>query len=147
MFKRPTLLLIALVLAASSLRSQETSPMSVRGVKGFDNPQSALRKLVDAKHGGATNKFCVVGYKDAGGATTAWVHWAEGNALIWWEPTKDGTVSLAHSRRYLNLRRDVVASESDLKGSTYLVTRPWVDHILSDCKAAGDKYIIRKTGP
>ena len=145
MFPKPTRLLVAFVLAAIPLLALGTNPLSVRGVEGFTNPESVLRKLVVAKRGGTINNFCVVGYKDPDGATTAWVHWVEGEAMIWWEPAKNGTSSLVESRRYLSLRRDVVASEKQLKGSTYLVTRSWVNHVISDCKAVGDKYVIRKT--
>ena len=35
----------------------------------------------------------------------------------------DGLANLAHSKRYLHLSQDVVADETHVGGSTYLVTK------------------------
>jgi hypothetical protein len=72
------------------------------------------------------------------------VHWVEGKALILWEPAPENPLPLIASRRYLHLQRDVVASEEDLKGSTYLVTRTWVNTVLADCTRVGDRYTVRR---
>ena len=120
------------------------APVSVRGVEGFKEPERVLRQLVISKRGGAINNFCVVGYKDSSGLVTGWVHWVEGKALILWEPSEDARASLIKSRRYLDLQRDVVATEEQVKGSTYLVTKSWVDRVLLDCKSTGDRYLIRR---
>ena len=147
MFPRQQQLLIWLAVGMIPLLAQEMAPVSVRGIEGFKSPESLLRQLVLSKRGGAANNFCIVGYKDSSGALTAWVHWVEGKALILWEPSQEGAASLIQSRRYLDLRRDVVATEEHVNGSTYLVTRSWVNHILSDCKSTGDRYFIRRTVP
>jgi hypothetical protein len=132
-----------IAVALTTAFAQEMTPVNVGAIQEFAKPESALRELVNAKKGGATNNFCIVGYKDEAGTVTAWVHWVERNALIFWEPPEP----LAQSRRYLDLRRDVVASDDQLKGSTYLVTKPWVKRLLADCKAVGSPYVIRRTQP
>lgn len=88
--------------------------------------------------------FCAIGYRDAEG-TVAWVHWREGDRLIFWLGRGDGSApddSLVLSNRKLDLKTDVVATEADVAGSTYLVTRAWVAAKLADCAAKGDKYTI-----
>jgi hypothetical protein len=146
MFVQSSIFLIGLVTSLMAVSAQEPTPVSVRGAAGFGQAERVLRELVTAKRGGPTNSFCVVGYKDASDATTAWVHWVEGRALILWEPSNPPT-PLVESRRYLDLTRDVVPSEKQLKGSSYLVTKSWVDGVLADCKRIGDRYVLGGSPP
>lgn len=138
------LFLVFLLVPVSALQAQKAAtPISVRAVTGFENPEQLLRQLIRAKSRLPVHHFCIVGYKDASDGATAWVHWVEGKALILWEPASEDPLPLLASRRYLNLQRDVVASEKDLRGSTYLVTKTWVNMVLADCTSVGDRYTIR----
>jgi hypothetical protein len=145
MFQASLVFLSLLLVQALSLQAQKIdTPISVRGVAGFENPEQLLRQLVRARSRLPVHHFCVVGYKDTGDSVNAWVHWVEGKALILWEPASANPLPLIASRRYLNLERDVVASEEDIKGSTYLVTRTWVNTVLADCTRVGDRYTVRR---
>jgi hypothetical protein len=136
------LALVAFLAFGSICAAEKSEPLSVRGVDGFGSPEKLLRELAAAKSKLPVHHFCVVGYKHAGsGETTAWVHWIERAALILWEPS-DVPEPLARSRRYLDLKKDVVASQDNLQGSTYKVTQSWVDGVIADCAKAGDKYTI-----
>lgn len=91
----------------------------------------------------APQTFCVVGYRSADGSQLAWIHWNEGQRLILWEGRGDPgypDTSVARSRRALDLRSDVVPNEEDVHGSTYLVTRTWVDAVITDCSTSGTRY-------
>jgi hypothetical protein len=46
------------------------------------------------------------------------------------------------SRLKIDLRSDVVPSDSDLHGSTYLVTSAWVEKITSACERSGVKVHV-----
>ncbi|HEU4495414.1 MAG TPA: hypothetical protein VFR70_00005 [Flavobacterium sp.] len=48
------------------------------------------------------------------------------------------------SRRYWDLDTDVVNTNNDIRGSTYLVGRAWVNEILCDCRKYGDSFTIRR---
>lgn len=50
--------------------------------------------------------------------------------MILWD---GGETSLVASRRILSLTKDVVASDDDIRGSTYLVTRSWVETQVKRC--------------
>ena len=65
-----------------------------------------------------------------------WVFWPEKNILILFEPRIETTepVELFLSRRKLDLIKDVVPTEADLQGSTYLITAQWKDEKLKKCK-------------
>jgi len=142
-FKRLVRLAVCIAWAGSAA-AEESAFFSVRGHPGYPAPEKSLESLVRARGGQRLNHFCVIGYRDPGGHDFAWVLWEEGKALILWEAVKDPSSArpLAASRRFLRLDRDVVATEEDLKGSTYLVTKAWLDKVTGDCDAHGDKLTI-----
>lgn len=119
-----------------------------RADPAFGDATTALRALVSATPSAPTgeNHFCVVGYRLDGGDTQAWVHWQEANRLILWEGSADPAFAadtIRMSRRNLDLATDVVDSEADIAGSTYLVTRAWVAEVMADCTARGTQYAIQ----
>lgn len=113
---------------------------------GYGDAAPALQMFLEKRQEVATGQpqhFCVVGTISEDGAKTAWVHWREGNMLILWEPGDE--YQLARSRRKLDLATDVAATEGELNGSTYIVTRTWVNAITSACQRTGAHYLVEKT--
>jgi len=86
------------------------------------------------------NRICILGEQATDGSRSAWVIWRRAHRIVLWEP---GNNDLAGSRRILDLRKDVVASDNDLRGSTYRVTRPWVDQLAARCARDGAHVDIR----
>jgi hypothetical protein len=129
---------------------QEQQYFSVRRTKAaYPSPNKALQALAEAKGTKNVNRFCVVGYQKSvdDKQKYAWVYWREQNAMVLWESwvkPQYTESSLTDSRRYLDLSKDVVDSESDLHGSTYLVTAQWVNRIKIDCARHGDQFVIVK---
>ena len=143
-------LLVVLGVAGACLAVQQAEAFfSVRKHAGYPAPERALEELVAQKGTVPSNHFCVVGYRRSSGDDHAWVHWKEGRVLVLWEPAADVKypASLTTSRRFLNLDRDVVDSEADVKGSTYLVTRAWVKQVADDCTRNGDQFVVNRTAP
>ncbi len=88
-----------------------------------------------AKHRpGKENNFCILGFS-VEGTKSAWVVWREGGQILLW----DGGDDLDRSRRVIHLKSDVVATEEDLHGSTYRVTKSWVDGLTRSCESPGVK--------
>lgn len=119
---------------------------SPRSDPAFGDAEPAIRHLLAeaAPQPKGPQHFCAIGYRDPEGAR-AWVHWREAGRLILWLGKGDGSDSaeaLLRSNRNLDLKADVVATEADVAGSTYLVTRSWVAAKLADCAAKGDQYMI-----
>ena len=145
---RPILLLFAFTVSLSSLHAfaQEGAQQTflVSKAPEFSNPRAVLRKLIARKGKARHNSFCVIGYQYADGSKSAWVYWHEGKAIILWEPTVNEIDDLTLSRRYLRLTNDVVENESQVQGSTYLVTRQWVDSLLRDCQTRGEKFTVSR---
>jgi len=51
--------------------------------------------------------------------------------------------TIAFSTRQLDLAKDVVATDDDIAGGTYLVSRRWLNDRLADCKTRGKRYVFR----
>lgn len=86
------------------------------------------------------NTFCVFGFWSDDNVKGAWIVWQEGKQIILWE----GGEELDSSRRKINLKSDVVATENELHGSTYLVTQAWVGNITDTCDRSGVKVRVPK---
>ena len=71
----------------------------------------------------------------------AWIIWKQRSELILWEA---GESDVDMSRRRLNLKKDVVGSDAELRGSTYLVTKAWVDGVVKDCASHGAQLHLKK---
>jgi hypothetical protein len=124
---------------------------AVERANGF-KPVSAALDAYLVKHEAAkgSHSLCVIGYveprnTESPSRKVARVHWREGNRLTLWEPAAKGFESrdtLIRSRRHLDLAKDVAATAEAASGSTYLVSRAWIDAIDRDCKRRGKTYSI-----
>lgn len=136
--------LLASITLTASAQDQTDAPLTTRTSPNFGDATIPLREFLRDRHAhtSKTQHFCIVGYQD-NTESRAWIHWVEGQQIILWRGATNpqGTKSaIARSRRVIDLKKDVVSTEADLQGSTYLVTRAWVDQILADCQARGEKY-------
>lgn len=125
----------------------QTPTFDTRREPTYGDAAPALKKWLTRRQPKAkgTQHFCVVGYRYDDGALQSWVHWVEGRMLLLWPGSGDpdyAADALLFSNRQLSLDTDVVATEDDINGSTYLVTRAWVAERLADCTKAGAKYAI-----
>lgn len=137
--------LVAWVLCADAASARQPLQLfKVSQDKAFKPALATLQVLVRTSKLPAPHHFCVVGYR--GGPALyphAWVYWPEENALVLWEPvTSDPARALVLTRRRLRLDKDVVATESDVRGSTFLVTKAWVKRTLRDCDAHGERFQV-----
>ena len=69
-----------------------------------------------------------------------WLLWRDGKQIILWD---EHDMPLAMSRRILKIPADVVGSVGDLKGSTYKVTKAWVNDMEARCKKSGATFRVR----
>ena len=105
----------------------------------FANYRIALAQYLRSRHVTRGAHACVLGEKSSDGSRLAWVIWPDGHRMILW----DGDDSaLSASRRILDLRKDVVSTEAQVAGSTYLVTRQWVAQQQERCGRLGISFQI-----
>jgi hypothetical protein len=134
--------------AAATAQPLPAQTFAADAEPGFKPVLPALEAYLDAQTAPAagTQHFCVVGYR-RGEDRYAWVYWQQGQRLVYWEPAADDVESketLTRSRRELNLRKDVVASARELRGSSYRVDRPWLNRLLTDCRHRGQAFDLRR---
>ncbi len=115
---------------------------SIRGKPYFADVQQQLQVVVDEHADQVTNRFCVVG-ETVEGSAEAWVYWPEEGKLILWRPDRDDPHAIVGSKRYLDLKHDVVEG-SDIRGSTYQLTRATADEKIRACKQHGVVYTIER---
>ena len=114
--------------------------VSIKTLPGFDDARAQLQALVNKNAHQTTNRLCVVGQKD-GSHFQAEVYWPSESKLILWVPNINDPETLTHSRRYLDLHRDV---RTNVGTSTYLLSRSFVKEVLQACVTKGDHFTIEK---
>ena len=134
-----TVLLVLAMLAPVAARTAGHW-FSIRGRPEFADVQAQLQVVVDEHAHQRTNRFCVVG-EMVEGSTEAWVYWPEEGKLILWRPDRDNPHAIAGSKRYLDLKRDVVEG-NDVHGSTYRLTRATADEKIQACRQRGEIHTI-----
>lgn len=100
----------------------------------FAHYQAPLLAYLRSQHAPHDWQVCIIGEQAADGTRWAWVIWPRGQRMILWG---GGASTLIGSRRILDLTADVVASEDQLHGSSYRVTRTWVAQQMSRCRRSG----------
>jgi hypothetical protein len=124
---------------------------NVEVTTGYKPVRGALKSLLASQRTANTRQhFCVIGYvsdQDASPTPSkmAWVYWREKQKLILWVAAAQGFESketLLRSRRSLDLVTDVVPTDADIAGSTYHVSKTWVNALLKDCKDRGMSYAL-----
>ena len=105
----------------------------------FKDYQRVVRRFGQQHRPQAPNHFCLIGAPQVK-VRNVWVLWREGAEIILWQGGDD----LNRSQRVTHLKSDVVPTENDLHGSTYLVTKSWVDQLFQRCDRFGIKiYNLR----
>lgn len=132
---------ILLLVACATLVAQGTSDTTfdITSDEDFKNYHDVIRNFLNKHPSTAANDFCIVGYVARDSSKQAWILWRQGRKIILWER---GEMDLNFSRRTIDLRTDVVNTDSDLHGSTYLVTKAWVDNLTTICEKVGTKLSV-----
>lgn len=134
--------------AATAAQALAAPHFLVESDPGFRPVRAALEAYLDAQPAGAVasgpQRFCVLGLGE-GDTRHAWLIWLGGQRLVHWEPAAAGVEpkqTLLHSRRDLDLRRDVVDRADQLRGSSYLIDRAWLNRLQAECRRRGQQFIV-----
>lgn len=129
--------LVALAMACATAHADDTW-FELDSNELFTGWRTQVQELVDQVPNTAPTRICVVGVTDGDPfSLEAFVIWPGHHQLIIWIPSKTDSHSLGHQTRVLDLETDVVASEKQVAGSTYLVTRAWLRGIERRCNTQG----------
>jgi hypothetical protein len=134
--------------ADSTPKMAEEKTFDVKSDVTFSNYKSLIDGL--ARRRGthwAINNFCVVGLLNDDQTKSVWILWSQGRKIYLWEGQDE---VLEKTRGTIDLGKDVVNTENDLHGSTYLVTKVWVDDLTETCNRIGEKIripTVKKASP
>lgn len=142
MFKWLGVFAMAVLQAPRGATAQSTPTyFTLSGHPDFNKYRPALVDYLRSQHYRKPTRFCLFGTKDRTGVT-ATVIWPAGQQIIDW----GGNASaLAESTSIVHLKADMVHTQDDLDGSTYLVTRKWAQEQQTVCKQHGETVWVSPT--
>lgn len=127
--------------AQSAPARDGATPFDVATHIDFARYEAALSDYM-AKHTSATEgDFCVIGFTRANDWRKAWVLWSRGGRVLEWA----GGASEIDPTEEIDLEKDVVSSEAEIRGSTYLVTREWLNRLIFACDCFGRRVHVVAT--
>ena len=126
--------------ASTASPGGDATPFVLDADPDYAHYRRAVVEYLVARKAHGPAHVCVLGERDGGGGRSASVWWREGARIIEWDGRD---APLATSTSNLDLKRDVVATQDDLHGSTYLVTRQWVADFKSRCTRHGVSFVVR----
>lgn len=116
-----------------------------------------LQQLLDADGPGGTNTFHIGRVIEHPGRDhdTVRVYWPRSQAILLVQLGRAGcadprqrhddlALDWYRGKARIDLRRDVVADEAAMRGSSYLVSRPWVDEVVRDARERGVALTLRR---
>ncbi len=130
----------AATLGGAAAMASELATFDLTNDPTFAGAREMLDGYAKAKSRSKTSSFCVLGVDDAG-TRSAWIVWAEKKQLIFWEGQD---LRDTPPRRVLDMKKDVVKSEDDLRGSTYRVTKKWADAVIATCREQGQTINVKR---
>jgi hypothetical protein len=134
-------LLLAFFFAAAAAASPFDQTFDLDGDPDFRDYRKVIRQYVLSQRLRLPTEACVVGLVVEGGGRLAWVLWPKGRRVILWEGE---ATDLAMAHRTIRIPADVVRDESEVNGSTYIVTRAWLDGLTATCNNRGAKVRITR---
>jgi hypothetical protein len=130
---------IAALLVSTGVSAQAvTTYFKLSSNSHYDEYRPRLVEYLRNQHYYKATRFCLFGSKDDTGAA-ATIIWPDGREIIDWGGNNS---ALIESTSILHLNTDVVPNENDIHGSTYLVTRQWVEDQKALCKQYGETVHI-----
>lgn len=112
--------------------------------------RAALQQFVSHYAGNAKAKpqhIYIASIKTESGENTLYAYWKEDQSILlmnfFTQAVEEEGLSWLHHKARVDLKTDVVATEAEMSGSNYLVTRAWADNIIQACRERGQVLLFR----
>ena len=118
----------------------------------YESKLHVIRVLVN-RYGRVRSNRIFVAKEDSGdGRMALYGYWPEGHSILLvdhYNPVYDNGKEITdyewlEYKTRIDLRTDVVATEKDIAGSSYLVDRLWAKRIINACLKSGRQIMIRR---
>ena len=142
---------MAVVMLVTPVVARAVTPVrwsKVDGARDFGEWREHLADLARSSGKPGADHFCTVVADHAQSPSSgpyrwAYVYWRETAQLFTFGPSHEKMSDLTRFKQPLDLHKDVVASERQVGGSTFLVTRAWVSNVLSHCARSGTQLVVK----
>lgn len=115
------------------------------------NMRLALQQFVSqyASHPkNAVQHIHIARVKTDTGETALYGYWKEDQSILivqfFAHPSEETGLLWLHHKARIDLKTDVVATEEEMSGSNYLVTRAWADNIVNTCLQQGQLLLLKR---
>jgi hypothetical protein len=112
--------------------------------------RAALQQFVSHYAGNAKAKpqhIYIASVKTESGENALYAYWKEDQSILlmnfFTQAVEEEGLSWLHHKARVDLKTDVVATEAEMSGSNYLVTRAWADNIIQACRERGQVLVFR----
>ena len=147
------LLFLIAVLGSSVGAPPRSSYYPFESESDYRGKVHVLRGLMRRYGRTRVNRIYVVKADSGNGSIFLYGYWPEGHSIWlvgnldpWFENGRELTdYGWLEYKMRTNLRTDVVPTEADIGGSSYLVDRPWTRRIIKACLTRGRKLVIYRT--
>lgn len=147
MRKSFTSFLVALI-TSTMCTAQNHKLASDIGESGYAEKIITLREFVARYAKQNVNTFFIGKAQDDDGKLYLYAFWKEDKSILILEHFhylgKNTDFGLLHRKARVDLKTDVVPTEEDIHGSTFLVDRAWANRIIKACVSKGTKIVILK---
>jgi len=121
----------------------------------YDEKVDALNGFIDHYGKRRVNRIFVAKVQNDDGKEHLYGFWKEDNSILFighfarfYGDGKDQTdYEWLHRKARVDLRTGVVPTKEDIRGSAYLVDKPWADRIVKACLTKGHKVVIQRSAP
>lgn len=112
--------------------------------------RAALQQFVSHYAGNAKAKpqhIYIASVKTESGENALYAYWKEDQSILlmnfFTQAVEEEGLSWLHHKARVDLKTGVVATEAEMSGSNYLVTRVWADNIIQACRERGQVLVFK----
>lgn len=137
--------ILMLLASAGNTAAQEPKSTKLRSHRNFSGVVATLKELVAREGKSKRNTILISEVFREDGHEYSYAYWKEDKSIIILHlPLKKNTASYdwLYGKARVDLELDVVPTQKDIGGSSFLVDRSWVNRILKKC-ASGYRLIVR----
>ena len=141
--------ILMLMVCAGSVIAQNPKSTPVRSHPNFSGIVGTLKELVAREGKAKRNTFFIAAVRGENGREYSYAYWKEDKSIIILHlPLEKESASYEwlYGKARVDLETDVVPTQKDIGGSSFLVDRAWVNKILKECAGGFKLSVVKPRG-
>lgn len=140
---------LILLLCAGNVAAQNSRSTPVRSHPNFSGIVATLKELVAREGKARRNTFFIADVRQEDGQDYSYAYWKQDKSIIILHlPLEEESASYEwlYRKARVDLETDVVPTQEDVGGSSFLVDRAWVNKILKECASGFKLSVVKPRG-